>query len=256
VHVVTKLLGLSVLIIVGSAILAFTSVLESPITADGFFTLRDLVEEVALPVLWAVANFLLYTYLRGPLARPPSGRTRWLVDLATLALPAGYVVAVLGVGVRFVGDELATSYCAAAAGAAWCARAQLFHRELGHLGLFLGNLLIAAALLAVQLSRSEVEDLDLADLACLGLFGSLCGLGLFALVVEGRIVAFGVPILAAYALVTTTACRMRRGQMRRLPLLGYQTVAAWVALTLILVWGIYWRGYPAFTMLSATAPPR
>ncbi len=256
-HVVTKLVGVTVLIMIGAAITAFTPALRWPISADGFFTLRDVVEEVLLPIVFAVANYLLYVYLSRPTPSATPRQNQEIADLAALVLLVGVVVASLGVGIRFVGDELATSYCTGSnGGSAWCDRADLFHQEMGHLGLLVGNLLVGAGLLICQLCHGEVEDLTRANRVYLGVLGVLCGTGIFALVVEGRITEFGLPLLSIYALVTVVACRVRRSHLQRLPLLGYQTIAVWVALVLVVLWGLYWRGFPQFTTLNLAVAPK
>lgn len=252
-HVVTRLLGIIVLIMVATATLAFTPALRLPITADGFFTLRDLVAIVALPLVFTVVNYFLYAYLTSPLAGMSPSRNRRLAHLAAVVLVAGMVIAAFGTGVRFVGDELTTNYCPGGAeSTAWCKRGDLFHREIGHLAIFVGNLLIGTALLVSQLCR-EVDECDRFNVAVLLLLGGVCGACLFAVVIEGRFIALGTLLVATYALATTVAWRIRRAEIRRLPVLGYQAVAVWVALTLIAAWGIYWRGFPGFTTLSALA---
>jgi hypothetical protein len=249
-HVVTKLLGVAVLIMIGAAITAFTSVLETPLPAGSFFTVRDLVEELVFPIVFAVANYRLYVYLRGTAPSKATERTWAVAGLAEVILLAGIVIASVSVGVRFVGDELTTNYCSGLSESAeWCLRAQFFHKELGHLGLFVGNILVALALLACQLSHGEAGNLKRTDAIGVDLLGGLCGVCLFALVVEGRIIEFGLPILATYAVATALAWRARRTEIRRLPVLSYQTIAAWIGLALVASWVLYWRGFPDFAIV-------
>ncbi len=254
-HVITRLLGLTVLIMAGAAVTAFTPLLKTPITADGFFTVRDLVEEIVFPIVFAMAHFLIYVYLTGPLPSKVPSHIRRSVNLAGLVLMAGIVIATLGVGIRFVGDTLTTNFCAPPVDRVdWCAKAQLFHKELGHFGVFLGSLLAAFSLLICQLCRSEDQDVDRRNLAYVGLLGWVCGLGVFAIVIEGQISAVGLPLVVMYALAVMAMCLARRDDLRRLPLLSYQTIAAWVALTLLVAWGIFWRGFPSFVTVSTAIP--
>ena len=104
-----------------------------------------------------------------------------------------------------------------------------------------GGILALAGLLVVREARAPAGNAT--DPWATWVAGVVYGFSLFCIFVEGQAVYLGLPfaaIAAAYTLRT-------RRELGRRPLGAFFGVAFLVALLLILVWGLRWRGFPQFT---------